>query len=74
MKKLIILTLLISFCGGSAESLPAPVVEVTIVTTPTSSTTTTVLEIIEWEKSKVEIKTCPTAEEIQIDFNHLGKN
>jgi len=45
MKKLIIITLLfISFCGGSSESLPAPVEEEPIVTTSTSSTTTTVPE------------------------------
>ena len=41
MKKLIILLLLISFCGGSAESLPAPVEEETIVTTSTSTSTST---------------------------------
>jgi hypothetical protein len=41
LKKFILLTLLISFCGGSAEPLPAPVEEETIVTTPTSSTSST---------------------------------
>jgi len=41
LKKFILLLLLISFCGGSAESLPAPVEEETIVTTSTSSTSTT---------------------------------
>ena len=41
LQKLILLTLLISFCGGSAESLPAPVEEEPIVTTSTSSTSTT---------------------------------
>ena len=41
LQKLIILLLLISFCGGSAESLPAPVEEEPIVTTSTSSTSTT---------------------------------
>ena len=40
-KKFILLTLLISFCGGSAEPLPALVEEETIVTTPTSSTSST---------------------------------
>ena len=39
--KLITLLLLISFCGGSAEPLPAPVEEEIIVTTPTSSTSST---------------------------------
>ena len=41
LQKLIILLLLISFCGGSAESLPAPVEEETIVTTSTSTSTST---------------------------------
>jgi len=40
-KKFILLTLLISFCAGSAEPLPALVEEETIVTTPTSSTSST---------------------------------
>ena len=44
MKKLIILLLSISFCGGSAEPLSTPVEEEPIVTTSTSSTTTTVPE------------------------------
>jgi hypothetical protein len=44
LKKFILLTFLISFCGGSAEPLSAPVEEETIVTTSTSSTTTTVPE------------------------------
>ena len=43
-KKFILLTLLISFCGGSAEPVSTPVEEETIVTTSTSSTTTTVPE------------------------------
>ena len=41
LQKFILLTLLISFCGGSAEPLPAPVEEEIIVTTPTSSTSST---------------------------------
>ena len=41
MKKLIILSLSISFCGGSAEPVSTPVEEETIVTTSTSTTSTT---------------------------------
>ena len=41
LQKLIILLLLVSFCGGSAEPVSTPVEEETIVTTSTSSTTTT---------------------------------
>ena len=56
LKKFILLTLLISFCGGSAEPVSAPVEEETIVTTPTSSTsstssTTTTVPEIELEVS-----------------------
>ena len=40
-KKFILLTLLISFCGGSAEPVSTPVEEETIVTTSTSTTSTT---------------------------------
>jgi len=40
-KKFILLTLLISFCGGSAEPVSTPVEEETIVTTSTSITSTT---------------------------------
>ena len=47
LKKFILLTLLISFCGGSAEPLPAPVEEETIVTTPTSSTSSTTTTVQE---------------------------
>ncbi len=68
LKKFILLTLLISFCGGSAESLPAPVEEETIVTTSTSSTSSTTTTVPETTTTVQETTTTTIASGLTVEI------